>query len=78
MNCRDVGQGVELEDLLIPSAEVEERSLTWLRRAIGSPGTKGILEIPETYFDPAGSLTLSLGDERREIPVCQVAGLLDD
>lgn len=32
-------------------------------------GTKGILEIPETYFDHAGSLTLSLGDERREIPV---------
>ena len=33
-------QRVELEDLLIPSVEVEERSLTWLRRAIGPPGTK--------------------------------------
>jgi len=32
-------------------------------------GTKGILEIPETYFDNAGSLALIQGDERREIPV---------
>jgi predicted dehydrogenase len=32
-------------------------------------GTKGLLEIPETYFDPAGSLTLTTGEERREIPV---------
>lgn len=32
-------------------------------------GTKGILDIPETYFDHAGSLTLSIGEEQREIPV---------
>jgi xylose dehydrogenase (NAD/NADP) len=32
-------------------------------------GTKGVLEIPETYFDPAGALMLTRGDERREIPV---------
>ena len=32
-------------------------------------GTQGLLEIPETYFDPAGSLTLTVGDERREIAV---------
>jgi len=32
-------------------------------------GTKGILDIPETYFDLAGSLTLSFGEERQEIPV---------
>ena len=34
-------------------------------------GTKGLLEIPETYFDHAGSLTLLSGDERREIPVAK-------
>ena len=38
-------QRVELDDLLIPSVEVEERSLTWLRRAIGAPGAKGILDL---------------------------------
>ena len=32
-------------------------------------GTKGALEVPETFFDPAGSLILTVGDERREIPV---------
>ena len=32
-------------------------------------GTKGILEIPDTFFDNAGSLILTTGDERREIPV---------
>lgn len=32
-------------------------------------GTKGVLEVPETFFDPAGTLALTLGDERREIPV---------
>lgn len=32
-------------------------------------GTKGVLEAPETYFDPAGTLTLTTGEERREIPV---------
>lgn len=32
-------------------------------------GAKGILEVPETWFDHAGSLTLVMGDERREIPV---------
>lgn len=34
-------------------------------------GTKGILEIPDTYFDNAGSLTLIRGEERREIPVAK-------
>jgi xylose dehydrogenase (NAD/NADP) len=32
-------------------------------------GTKGVLEIPDTYFDNAGALTLTVGEERREIPV---------
>jgi xylose dehydrogenase (NAD/NADP) len=32
-------------------------------------GEKGMLEIPETYFDHAGTITLSTGDERREITV---------
>lgn len=32
-------------------------------------GTQGVLEVPDTFFDPAGVLTLTLGDERREIPV---------
>ena len=34
-------------------------------------GTTGVLEVPETFFDPAGSLTLTLGEERREIPVAE-------
>jgi predicted dehydrogenase len=34
-------------------------------------GANGILEIPETYFDNAGSLSLFIGDERREIPVAK-------
>jgi predicted dehydrogenase len=34
-------------------------------------GTKGTLEIPDTFFDNAGALTLTVGEERREIPVEQ-------
>ena len=34
-------------------------------------GTKGLLEIPETYFDNAGPLTLITGEDRREISVAQ-------
>lgn len=32
-------------------------------------GTKGVLEIPDTFHDPAGALVLTSGAERREIPV---------
>lgn len=32
-------------------------------------GTKGVLEIPDTFFDNAGALTLTTGNQRREIPV---------
>ena len=32
-------------------------------------GTEGVLEIPDTYFDNPGPLNLTLGAERREIPV---------
>jgi xylose dehydrogenase (NAD/NADP) len=32
-------------------------------------GAKGALEISDTFFDNAGSLTLATGEERREIPV---------
>jgi len=32
-------------------------------------GTKGILEVPDTYFDNAGSLSLITGEDRQEIPV---------
>ncbi len=32
-------------------------------------GTKGVLEIPETFFGQAGALALTTGDECREIPV---------
>lgn len=32
-------------------------------------GTQGLLEVPETFFDPAGNLTLTVGEERREIAV---------
>lgn len=32
-------------------------------------GTQGVLEIPETFFGGAGALVLTIGDERREIPV---------
>jgi predicted dehydrogenase len=34
-------------------------------------GTKGLLEIPDTYFDNAGPLTLFTSENRREIPVAQ-------
>jgi predicted dehydrogenase len=34
-------------------------------------GTQGVLEIPDTFFDNAGALTLTLGEERREIAVEQ-------
>jgi D-xylose 1-dehydrogenase (NADP+, D-xylono-1,5-lactone-forming) len=30
-------------------------------------GTRGLLEIPDTYFDNSGPLTLTTGEERREI-----------
>lgn len=32
-------------------------------------GTAGALEIPDTFFDNAGALTLAQGEEQREIPV---------
>ncbi|MBL9216559.1 MAG: Gfo/Idh/MocA family oxidoreductase [Opitutaceae bacterium] len=32
-------------------------------------GTRGALTVPETFFDNAGTLTLTLGEETREIPV---------
>lgn len=32
-------------------------------------GTKGILDIPDTYLNEAGALTLTRGSERREIPI---------
>jgi xylose dehydrogenase (NAD/NADP) len=32
-------------------------------------GTEGVLEVPDTFLDPAGALTLVRGDERKEIPV---------
>jgi xylose dehydrogenase (NAD/NADP) len=32
-------------------------------------GTQGVLEVPDTYFDNAGALVLTQGDQRREIPV---------
>jgi predicted dehydrogenase len=34
-------------------------------------GTRGALEIPDTFLDNAGSLALITGEERREIPVAQ-------
>jgi predicted dehydrogenase len=34
-------------------------------------GTKGMLEIADTFFDPAGALVLTGGEERREIPVAE-------
>ncbi len=34
-------------------------------------GTKGVLEIPDTFLDNAGVLTLTIGEERREIAVAQ-------
>ena len=40
-------------------------------KRIGSEiiGTKGILEVPDTFLDHAGALTLTTGEEKREIPV---------
>jgi len=32
-------------------------------------GTKGVLEVPDTFMDNAGALTLLAGGERRELPV---------
>jgi predicted dehydrogenase len=32
-------------------------------------GTRGVLEVPDTFFDNAGALVLTQGDVRREIPV---------
>jgi predicted dehydrogenase len=34
-------------------------------------GTQGVLEIPDTFLDNAGTLTLTVGEERREIAVEQ-------
>ena len=45
---------------------------------------KGVLEITDTFFDNAGTLTLIIGEEHREIPVaesdryrCEVEDLAD-
>jgi len=34
-------------------------------------GTLGALEIPDTFFGNPGTLTLTTGNERREIPVAE-------
>lgn len=34
-------------------------------------GTEGVLEVPDTFFDPAGSLTLIRGEERTAIAVAE-------
>jgi predicted dehydrogenase len=34
-------------------------------------GTRGMLEVPDTFLDDAGHLTLTLANDRREIPVPQ-------
>jgi predicted dehydrogenase len=34
-------------------------------------GTRGVLEIPDTFFDNPGALTLTVGEERREIAVAE-------
>lgn len=34
-------------------------------------GTEGMLEIPDTFFDPAGALVLTRGEERTEIAVAE-------
>ena len=34
-------------------------------------GTEGVLEIPHTFFDPAGALVLTRGEERTEIAVAE-------
>ena len=34
-------------------------------------GTAGVLEIPDTFFDNPGALTLTTGETRREIPVAE-------
>jgi len=40
-----------------------------MRIAAEIVGTEGVLEVPDTFLDTAGALTLTRGDERREIPV---------
>ena len=32
-------------------------------------GTNGVLEVPDTFLGNAGALTLTVGDERRDLPV---------
>jgi predicted dehydrogenase len=34
-------------------------------------GTRGALDIPETFFGNPGALTLTVGEERREIPIAK-------
>jgi predicted dehydrogenase len=34
-------------------------------------GTQGVLEVPDTFFDNAGVLTMIVGDKRTEIPVAE-------
>ena len=34
-------------------------------------GTEGVLEIPDTFFDPSGALTLTRGEERTQIVVAE-------
>jgi predicted dehydrogenase len=34
-------------------------------------GTQGVLEVPDTFFDNAGALTLTTGDAKTEIPVAE-------
>ena len=38
-------QRTELDDLLMPAIDSDDRSLTWLRRVIGAAGAKGMLDL---------------------------------
>jgi hypothetical protein len=38
-------QRIQLDNLLMPAIGSEDRTLTWLRRPTGAPGTKGMLDL---------------------------------
>jgi hypothetical protein len=35
----------QIDDLLMPAIEPDDRTLSWLRRAVGAPGAKGALDL---------------------------------
>jgi len=68
-------QRSELDDLLLPVIDPADRTLTWLRRAVGAPGAKGMLDLMDRLeFIAVIELNSSSADGISPLVLRQLAG----